>query len=101
LHHIRACRRKRKWHPNAKAHNGRTGEGESVLPDRERKAAREETHDNCAERTCSSLICVDPRYHADEKWERIDSKWWKARSQRPCHGAITMIIVGILLNIVG
>lgn len=69
-----ACRGKRKQQPNDKANNGRTGDGESVLPDHERETARGEANDEGAERTYSILICVEPRYHADEKWQRMDSK---------------------------
>jgi hypothetical protein len=69
-----ACRWKCKQQPNEKAHNGRTGDGESVLPDHEREAARSEANDKCAERPYSILICVEPRYHADEKRQRMDSK---------------------------
>jgi hypothetical protein len=69
-----ACRRKRKQQPNDRADNGRTGDGESVLPDHEREAGRSEANDNGAERPYSILICAEPRYHADEKRQRMDSK---------------------------
>ncbi len=74
-----ACRWNCKQQPNEKARNGRTGDGESVLPDNERATARGEANGNCAERTCSSLICVDPCGQANEERERMDCK----REQRP------------------